>query len=653
MASDPFELKRPHAVLDWRGADPVAREADDVYFSAVDGLAEARAVFVAGAGFPQRFSHDLTVVGELGFGTGLNFLALWQAFRAHAAPRARLHLVSVEGYPLSRADAARALGAFVELEPLSAALLARWPSPHKGAHRLVFEDGRVTLTVFHDTVDAALSQMDFAADAWFLDGFAPAKNPDMWTPALFCELARLSKPGAPAATFTVAGAVRRGLADAGFAVEKKPGFGRKRERLEAVYQGALAAKRITPFPAAPARSGPVAVIGGGIAAASLVEAFARRGRAVSVFAQGGWAAGASGAPLGLLTPRLEAGDRPHNRALLAAFDYARRLYEGRRHDGRACFEPTGVLRLAGEGAGLDRLERLAGLLDDDFSWDFSRDFSRDFNWREGDAEGVGGPGLWMARAGVFDPANLVASLAGGTPAIDASVARIERIHGGAALFGADEQRLGEFETVIVAGGYAASSLLPDLALEATAGRIAVFDGEAPRAPAAWGGYAAPYENGVLIGATHVKADAPEGEADAEPVLRALAEDGPLALTPGILRMSWGGVRAALNDRLPAAGLLAADGFEDRWRAAARGATGGATGGTTGGTTGGAASPDSPEPDDGAVLTLTGLGARGFAHAPLLAEALVSALMNEPAPLARDGLEVLHPTRFAWRALKRS
>ena len=619
MAYDPFELKRPHAVLDWRGADPVARDAGDVYFSAVDGLAEARAVFLAGAGFPDRFSKDVTVVGELGFGTGLNFLALWEAFRTHAAPDARLHMVSVEGYPLKRDDAARALGAFAELEPLSAALLARWPSPHKGAHRLVFEDGRVSLTVFHDTVDAALSQMDFTADAWFLDGFAPAKNPDMWTPALFTELARLSKPCAPAATFTVAGAVRRGLADAGFAVEKKPGFGRKRERLEAIYQGELAPKRATPFPAPSPRSGPVAVIGGGIAAACLVEAFARRGRTVSVFAQGGWAAGASGAPLGLLTPRLEAGDRPHNRALLAAFDYACRLYEG-----RAGFDQTGVLRLAGEGAGLDRLLRLAELLDDDFSW------------RETNTRNTGGPGLWMARASLFDPGALVASLAGETPVIDAKVTRIERRDGCAALFDADGQSLGEFETVIVAGGYAAADLLSELALEATAGRIAVFDGDAPRAPAAWGGYAAPYQGGVLIGATHVKADAPEAQTEAEPVLRALAEDGPLALTPGALRESWGGVRAALNDRLPASGLLPADGFEDRWRAAARGAP----------------FADTQEPDNGAVLALTGLGARGFAHAPLLAEALVSALMNEPAPLARDGLEVLHPARFAWRALKR-
>jgi tRNA 5-methylaminomethyl-2-thiouridine biosynthesis bifunctional protein len=121
------------------------------------------------------------------------------------------------------------------------------------------------------------------------------------------------------------------------------------------------------------------------------------------------------------------------------------------------------------------------------------------------------------------------------------------------------------------------------------------------------------------------------------VLRALAEAGPLALAPGALRESWGGVRAALNDRLPAAGLLPVEGFENRWRTASKGAPW----------------PQTPEPDNGAVLTLTGLGARGFAHAPLLAEALVSALMNEPAPLARDGLEALHPARFTWRALKRS
>jgi len=625
MADDFSELKRPHAVLDWRGADPVARDADDVYFSAVDGLAEARAVFVAGAGFPQRFSRGVTVVGELGFGTGLNFLALWDSFKAHAPAEARLHFVTVEGFPLRKDDAARALAAFGELAPLSTALLAAWPSPHAGPHRRIFEGGRVTLTVFHDAVEAALAQMDFAADAWFLDGFAPSKNPGMWSAELFEEIARLSKPGAPAATFTVAGAVRHGLAGAGFAVEKKPGFGRKRERLEAVYEGAPAPARVTPLPAPSPRTGPVAIIGGGVAAACLVEAFRRRGRTVEVFAEGGWAAGASGAPLGLLTPRLEAGDRPHNRALLAAFDYARALYAG-----RPGFAADGVLRLAGDGAGLDRLERLAGLLDDDFTW-------RDGDSVEALAGRPSGPGLWMARAGAFDPSRLVASLAGVTPVRDQAVAAIARVEGGAALLDPDGGRLGVFETVIVAGGSGAAPLLGDLALEATAGRVGVFEGQPPAVPAAWGGYAAPHEGGVLIGATHVKAPAPESPGDAEPVLRALAEDGPLALSPGVLRSSWGGVRAAVKDRLPVAGLLPAQGFAERWRAAAKGGP----------------APDAPEPGDGAVLALSAFGARGFAHAPLLAEALVSSLMNEPAPLERDGLEAFHPARFSWRALKRS
>ena len=141
----------------------------------------------------------------------------------------------------------------------------------------------------------------------------------------------------------------------------------------------------------------------------------------------------------------------------------------------------------------------------------------------------------------------------------------------------------------------------------------------------------------MIGATHVKAEAPEPETDAEPVLRALAADGPLALRPGALRSSWGGVRAAVKDRLPVAGLLPAEGFADRWVMAAKGG----------------AFPGAPEPDAGAVLALTAFGARGFAHAPLLAEALVSALCNEPAPLSQDGLEAFHPARFLWRALKRS
>jgi tRNA 5-methylaminomethyl-2-thiouridine biosynthesis bifunctional protein len=566
-------------------------------------------------------------VGELGFGTGLNFLALWDALRRHGAPGARLHFISVEGFPLTRCDAQRALSAFADLADLAADLIDAWPSPHKGAHRRAFDGGRVSLTVFHDEAEAALAQMDFAADAWFLDGFAPAKNPDMWTPALFDHIARLSRPGAPAATFTVAGAVRRGLAGAGFQVEKKPGFARKRERLEAVYQGPSRQPDPTPTPGIEPIDGPVAVIGGGIAAASLTHALTRRGRDVTVFTRGGWAAGASSAPLGLLTPRLEAGDRPHARALMNAFDYAAWLYRR-----LGVFTQTGVLRCAPDAAGEARLQTLAELLDERFEWLDAKAASA----RTG-AECA--PGLWMEAAGVFEPARVVAALAGSVRADDVEIGGVERGRSGWRLTGVDGSDQGAFAAVINAGGDAAGPLT-GLDLESTAGRVVVFDSDSRlQAPAAWGAYAAPFGPGrVLVGATHVKGADPGDQRSAEAQLRAAVQSGPLAggLALGPAFSGWGGVRAATPDRLPVAGLLPDESYRERWRTLARG---------------GSDRPVDPGVRRG-FIALGALGARGFAHAPLLAEHIAARLCGEPPALESGGLESLHPARFAWRALKR-
>lgn len=623
MTSEPLNLKRPHARLDWPSG-PLARDHGDMYFQPEDGLAEARAVFLSGAGYPERFHGGVNVVGELGFGTGLNFLALWDSFRRHAPPGARLHMVSVEGFPLTRADAGRALAMFPELAALAEVLLDVWPSPHCGPHRRVFDGGRVCLTVHHDEVIHALDQMDVAADAWFLDGFAPAKNPDMWGEDVLARVARLCAPGARAATFTVAGAVRRGLASAGFDVAKRPGFGRKRERLEAVYQGPPRAPSAGPFAPAPRIDGPAAIIGGGIAAASLADAFTRRGRSVTVFAEGGWGAGASGAPLGLLTPRLEAADRPHNRALLAAFDFAVQRYRQ-----AGAFEGAGVLRL-GEA---ERLQRLAEALDNDFAW--LDDATLSAGWRA--------PGLFMARAGTFEPARLLAALGGEAEMRDGRVGALEALADGVRLTGPDGEQLGQFAAVILAGGAAGRHLMADqLKLEATAGQVAVFGSDlAPVSAAAWGGYAAAMLGGMMLGATHDKGDDPGDAGRAEAALRALAQEGPagLAQALGPVRARWGGVRAAAPDRLPVIGPLPDETFSSVWAAHAQGRAAG--------------SP--PEPGAGLaarVFTLTGLGARGFAHAPLLAEALVSQLCGEPAPLERAALEALHPARLTWRALKR-
>ncbi len=220
-------------IIDAEGP-PRSRLYDDVYFSREDGLAESRAVFLAGCGLPERWDgRRLFTVAELGFGAGLNVLALLDLWRATRPEGAHLSIFSVEAHPIAADEAASVLAAWPELAPLAGLLVSRWPGRRPGFHRIDLPDLNATVDVAVMEAADALANWDGRADAWFLDGFSPAKNPAMWTPALMAEVARCSAPGAALATYTVAGHVRRALADAGFAVERKPGFGRKRQRLEA------------------------------------------------------------------------------------------------------------------------------------------------------------------------------------------------------------------------------------------------------------------------------------------------------------------------------------------------------------------------------------------------------------------------------------
>ena len=212
----------------------------DVYFSAEDGLAEARAVFLAGCGLPEAWAgRRHFVVGELGFGTGLNIAALIDLWRRTRPPQGRLHIFSIEAHPITADDARRALGHWPELAALTQRLTSAWPGRALGPHRVEFADLGVILDVAVGEVAEALSAWQGRADAWFLDGFAPARNPAMWSDEVLALVAARSAPGASAATFTVAGQVRRGLAAAGFEVARAPGFGRKRERLTARLPGRL------------------------------------------------------------------------------------------------------------------------------------------------------------------------------------------------------------------------------------------------------------------------------------------------------------------------------------------------------------------------------------------------------------------------------
>jgi tRNA U34 5-methylaminomethyl-2-thiouridine-forming methyltransferase MnmC len=210
------------AGIDWtEGAVPVSRRFDDPYFSLAGGLEETRHVFLAGNGLPARFRPGFHIA-ETGFGTGLNLIVAWQAWRA-AGISGPLRFTSFEAYPMAAPDMARALAAFPQAAAVAGPLLDQWAA---GRRRLVL-DGLEAEVILGDA-RATLPAWGGRADAWFLDGFSPAKNPELWQPDLMTEVARHTAPGGTFATYTAAGAVRRALAEAGFTVDRHPGYGRKR-----------------------------------------------------------------------------------------------------------------------------------------------------------------------------------------------------------------------------------------------------------------------------------------------------------------------------------------------------------------------------------------------------------------------------------------
>jgi tRNA 5-methylaminomethyl-2-thiouridine biosynthesis bifunctional protein len=227
------------AVLEWRDGLPYSTAFDDVYFSSDDGLLETEYVFIQGNALISRWQslakNSFTIL-ETGFGTGLNFLCACKYWLEHTPANAVLHFTSVEKYPLSRVDMHKAQQHWPTLKPIADELLTQYEALLNTGTAMLFND-RIRLQVLLGDATECLSKLDTKADAWFLDGFAPSKNPEMWQQALFEQMARLSHSKTTFATFTSAGIVRRGLEAAGFKVNKQPGFGKKREMISGYFIG--------------------------------------------------------------------------------------------------------------------------------------------------------------------------------------------------------------------------------------------------------------------------------------------------------------------------------------------------------------------------------------------------------------------------------
>ncbi len=230
-----MKLEPAHLTVDANGT-PVSESYGDIYYSVAGGHAQAQHVFIDGNGLPERWqSRGRFVILETGFGFGLNFLATWLAWRDDPQRCRELHFVSLEKHPFCADDLARAHAAWPEFALIAAELRRYWPPLVRGEHRLELEGGRLILRlVFGDAVEE-LPRLEASVDAFYLDGFSPAKNPELWSPLLCRSLARLAAPGATLATWSVAGSVRQALIAARFAVKKRRGFASKRQMLVGRY----------------------------------------------------------------------------------------------------------------------------------------------------------------------------------------------------------------------------------------------------------------------------------------------------------------------------------------------------------------------------------------------------------------------------------
>ncbi|WP_374324984.1 bifunctional tRNA (5-methylaminomethyl-2-thiouridine)(34)-methyltransferase MnmD/FAD-dependent 5-carboxymethylaminomethyl-2-thiouridine(34) oxidoreductase MnmC [Aquipseudomonas alcaligenes] len=643
-----------NAQLDWNDqGQPLSRQFGDVYFSRDDGLGETRHVFLAGNDLPARFAAlpagARQVIGETGFGTGLNFLCAWQLFDQLAPADACLHFVSVEKYPLTAADLQRALALWPELAPWSGQLLEQYRAIHPGFQRLVLDGGRVILTLLIGDALQMLPQLDARIDVWFLDGFAPDKNPQMWTPPLFQELARLSAPGASLATFTSKGTVRRDLIEAGFAMRRAPGYGKKWEILCGRFEAhAPAAEK--PWHARPPRPEvrEALVIGAGLAGCATAASLAARGWQVTLLERHeAVAQEASGNPQGVLYLKLSAHGTALSQLVLAGFGHTRRLLQHLQqgHDWDAC----GVLQLAFDAPEAGRQAKLAEAFPADLLHSLSREQAEA---RAGVALPAGG--LFYPDAGWVHPPALCRQLAS-HPRIrlltHSEALELRRVDGRwQALDG--ERLLAEAPVAILAGAAEVRRFAAELPLKRIRGQISRLPQTARSAELACvvcaEGYVAPPRGGEhTLGASfdfHSQDCAPTAAEHAGnlELLREISADLAERLDTDRLDPAQLEGRAAFRctspDYLPIVGPLADPAaFAETYAVLGKDAR---------------QVPDSPCPWRDGLYVNSGHGSRGLITAPLCGELLAAWLNDEPLPLPRAVAEACHPNRFLLRKLIR-
>ena len=677
-----IQTAKLHWQLDDNGVTvPISGEFGDVYFSKTDGLAESRHVFIDGNDLATRLANlrnfERFVIGEIGFGTGLNILAIWQLWQQiRPDNHSHLHIITTEKFPLSKTDLEQALSVWTELAGLSQQLIDNYPPPLAGCHRLNWFDERLTIDLWLGDATSSLSQVtgEGKVDAWLLDGFAPSCNQELWSADLLAQIARLSKNHTTLATFSVASAVKQGLKHHGFTLAKRKGFGKKREMLTASFQPKLTSanfcklyfrynKKIKPFfvtlpftasfesrrrqrrkannvkgfelPNFSAITKPlsVAVIGAGVAGLSSAYALAARGHSVTIFDKAQPLAGASGNIRGFLAPKLTSLKRLETNLHAIGYLASCRFYP-------YLTAQTGIKILQTTGC-LDLLSHNRLQLDE--VKDFPIEFARLLTAEQAKAK-VGyeiGQAIFLPNAGLITTANFANAVLC-HPNISFQTEKLTYFQ--QAYFQQDSdqvlltftERQQFFDHVILCMALDTCDFLPTIKrFNHSRGQVTWFavdehdKAQLPKLPLKYGSYYASFNQNskrhVMLGASFVRdtLDTAPAVADHQMNVADLADAVPDwvnntdMFTVEKNLPHWQGrasIRSQTVDYLPLVGQVWQAGYENKSR----------------------------------VWTFSALGSKGYAYAPICSELLAGLLCGEILPLANKMVNSLSPNRKVIR-----
>ena len=677
-----IQTAKLHWQLDDNGVTaPLSSEFGDVYFSKTDGLAESRHVFIDGNDLATRLANlrnfERFVIGEIGFGTGLNILAIWQLWQQiRPDNHSHLHIITTEKFPLSKTDLEQALSVWTELAGLSQQLIDNYPPPLAGCHRLNWFDERLTIDLWLGDATSSLSQVtgEGKVDAWLLDGFAPSCNQELWSADLLAQIARLSKNHTTLATFSVASAVKQGLKHHGFTLAKRKGFGKKREMLTASFQPKLTSanfcklyfrynKKIKPFfvtlpftasfesrrrqrrkannvkgfelPNFSAITKPlsVAVIGAGVAGLSSAYALAARGHSVTIFDKAQPLAGASGNIRGFLAPKLTSLKRLETNLHAIGYLASCRFYP-------YLTAQTGIKILQTTGC-LDLLSHNRLQLDE--VKDFPIEFARLLTAEQAKAK-VGyeiGQAIFLPNTGLITTANFAKAVLC-HPNISFQTEELAYFQ--QAYFQQDSdqvlltftERQQFFDHVILCMALDTCDFLPTIKrFNHSRGQVTWFavdehdKAQLPKLPLKYGSYYASFNQNskrhVMLGASFVRdtldttpavADHQMNVADLAAAVPALVNNTDIFTVEKNLP-HWQGrasIRSQTVDYLPLVGQVWQAGYESKSR----------------------------------VWTFSALGSKGYAYAPICSELLAGLLCGEILPLANKMVNSLSPNRKVIR-----